>query len=317
MRIVWFSLLIPLTLLAQDQIHYSISECQAFNNLKHTKNTHYVVLKKGRTYRVKQHHKGQYLIVIEGETPSQRWVDEACLSPKEGASATVGTTEKKQLQAVSSRNLLALSWQNAFCETHRHKPECQRSIKERFFYSKKRMDDKLTLHGLWPQPRSNIYCDVPRRWVIADKHGAWDKLPEPAITPLTKKALQEVMPGVVSNLHRHEWIKHGTCYGTDAEAYFQDAIALTQEVSRSKVGRYLQAHTGKRVTLKRIRELFDESFGRGAGSHVELRCQRGMISELWLHLGGTSHRLSELLHKGKKVYSRCQTGIVDRVGFQK
>ncbi|MDQ7084316.1 MAG: hypothetical protein Q9M36_05020 [Sulfurovum sp.] len=30
---------------------------------------------------------------------------------------------------ISSENLLALSWQNAFCETHRYKKECKRDQK--------------------------------------------------------------------------------------------------------------------------------------------------------------------------------------------
>jgi len=312
MRSVSFFIFCTSMILAQSTYLQPVRSCPAYNNLKHTKNTHDLHLDIQQRYEVKSHHKGQYLIQIPGATPAQRWVDAACLAtPKE---TTLSDKKDTADQALSTRNLLALSWQNSFCETHRRKKECQR---KGILFKRAKGDDQLTLHGLWPQPRSRIYCDVPRRYIFDDKHGAWDKLPEPAITPSTKKALQEVMPGVVSNLHRHEWIKHGTCYGTDAEAYFQDAISLTQEVSRSKVGKYLQAHTGKRVTLKRIRELFDESFGRGAGSHVELRCQRGMISELWLHLGGTSRRLSELLHKGKKVYSRCQTGIIDRAGFRK
>ena len=38
------------------------------------------------------------------------------------------------------------------------------------------------------------------------------------------------MPGIASCLDRHEWIKHGTCSGLDADCYFADTLRLAAAV---------------------------------------------------------------------------------------
>ena len=123
------------------------------------------------------------------------------------------------------------------------------------------------------------------------------------------------MPGYASNLYKHEWIKHGTCYGTDANTYYADAINLVEQVNNSKVGLFFSKNIGNRVTLEQVRVLFNRSFGMGSGKRVELRCRGGLITELWLHLGSGSTELGTLLKKGKEVRSRCTKGIIDRAGF--
>ena len=320
MRIFFLFVTLILTLGANTQL-YPKRSCELFNNLKHTANRGSVTLDIHRTYEMLDHHKGQYLLKVEGATPSQRWVDDDCLSlrplrgtPLYGQTASTIPAKKPkpsvpEAQDRSTENLLALSWHNAFCETHRNKKECKRGL-----FAKKRGDDTFVLHGLWPQPRNRVYCNVPKRDIIADKHKQWHKLPEPKLTEQTKEALAQVMPGLSSNLHRHEWIKHGTCYGTDAEQYFSDAIALTQAVRQSKIADFFRKFSGKRVTLQRVRELFDEAYGKDSGKSVELRCNRGMIIELWLHLG-SGDTLSEMLRNGKRVRSRCNRGIIDRAGY--
>ena len=46
--------------------------------MKHTTNTHHVILDTSKTYTVLKHHKGQNLILVKGEQPAQRWVDDEC-----------------------------------------------------------------------------------------------------------------------------------------------------------------------------------------------------------------------------------------------
>jgi ribonuclease T2 len=123
------------------------------------------------------------------------------------------------------------------------------------------------------------------------------------------------MPGFDSSLHKHEWFKHGTCYGTSAQEYYSDAVRLVREVNDSKVGAFFMKNIGKSVTLKQVRQLFDISFGRGAGKRVEMKCKGGLITELWLHLGSGALRLSDLLQKGKITRSRCQKGRIDKAGY--
>lgn len=272
--------------------------CGLFNNLKHTKNNNHLALKPGSRYEVLRHHKGQYLLKFSDENPAQRWVDEDCLS----SDRTLNTVKKR---AISQKNLLALSWHNAFCETHRYKKECKNP----------RNSGNFTLHGLWPQPRGKVYCGVPKRYVIADREGRWQQLPEPKLSSETRARLLEVMPGAVSNLHRHEWIKHGTCYGADAETYFTHAVNLVHEVRKSTVATLFQKNAGKRLRIEQVRKAFEQSFGQGSGSRIELRCKRGLITEVWLHLGRSDGMLARALTEGSRVNSRCRYGIVDRAGY--
>ncbi len=293
-----------------------LKECPAFNNMKHSKNTHNIFLNVEKKYTLLKYHKNQALILVKGENPSQRWVDESCFK-KELSSTTqkshVTTSSPKTNSSVSKHNLLALSWHNAFCETHKYKKECKRSM---FSFGKAPYKEKhFVLHGLWPQPRENLYCNVNPKYKSMDKHKQWNRLPNLDLNSDVVERLKKVMPGYASNLYKHEWIKHGTCYGTDANTYYSDAINLVEQVNNSKVGLFFSKNIGNRITLEQVRVLFNRSFGMGSGKRVELRCRDGLITELWLHLGSGSTALGTLLKEGKEVRSRCKKGIIDRAGF--
>jgi len=68
--------------------------------------------------------------------------------------------------------VLALSWQPAFCERKPNRPEC-RSQHERRYDA-----NNFSLHGLWPQPRDYVYCNIPKDIVELDKRGRWSDLPK-------------------------------------------------------------------------------------------------------------------------------------------
>jgi ribonuclease T2 len=317
-------LLLTLGLSANMEL-YPKKSCALYNNLKHTQNRGNVLLKLDRTYEMLKHHKGNYLLKVEGATPPQRWVDDDCLSlrplrnsPLYGKTKTTAPTIKKESvvkksATQSKHNLLALSWHNAFCETHRYKKECKRKITD--LLRAKKIEKSFVLHGLWPQPRSQVYCNVSQNEKYADKNKKWHTLKELGLNASTKSALQAVMPGVGSNLHRHEWIKHGTCYGTNANRYYEDAIALVNQLNSSALGKLFTQNIGKNVSLRQVQKVADKAFGRGAGSRVELRCKHGLITELWLHLGSGEPELGTLLLKGQKVHSRCKGGRIDKAGF--
>jgi len=322
-RLLFLFLFLTLMLLSRTEL-YPVESCLAYDDLKHTKNSGDIRLDPKRSYEVRRHYKGQYLIIVKDKKPFIRWVDENCFAPKSALYVAPAACEVRSIgseksttinkkRGISQENILALSWHNAFCETHRRRKECSTSW--HLFPFANKYKQHFTLHGVWPQPKNRVYCGVERRYIAIDRHREWHKLPEPKLTSETKKRLDGIMPGTVSNLHRHEWIKHGTCYGTDAEHYFKDAIAMTEEVRYSKVGTFFQKHIGKRVTLKQVRAIFDESFGKGAGERVEMKCKNGLITELWLHIGGGSGKLKRLLHQGKRVVSRCRRGIVDKAGY--
>ena len=61
------------------------------------------------------------------------------------------------------------------------------------------------------------------------------------------------MPGVLSGLERHEWIKHGTCFGGEANAYFNRAAGLAEQVNASPVRALFASRIGQGVTSAEIR----------------------------------------------------------------
>jgi len=283
-----------------------------------------VILDTKKKYTVLRHHKGQNLILIKGEQPAQRWVDDECFSKPKYTQQQVQEnnsvdayikreTEVKKSLISQKQNLLVLSWHNAFCETHRYKKECKRTL---FTFGQGKYKEKhFVLHGLWPQPKGKQYCGVSSYEKNLDKHKQWHKLSSLELTPELKIRLQKVMPGVSSNLHKHEWIKHGTCYSSDANSYYEDAVGLTEQFNGSKVGQFFGKQMGQRVSLQQVRTLFDRSFGKGTGKRVEMKCKKGLVTELWLHLGSDSDDLATLLKRGKQTRSYCTGGRIDKAGF--
>jgi ribonuclease T2 len=214
-------------------------------------------------------------------------------------------------------HILALSWQPAFCEKRPDKTECKAQTVEAYEAS------NFALHGLWPQPRRNVYCAVRDDVIAADEEGEWFSLPETDLSPETKAALDRVMPGTRSLLDRHEWIKHGTCYGSDAEQYYKDSIRLTQAVNASPVGALMASRVGKRISTAELRAAFDEALGEGAGLRVRVNCERDggrlLISEITIGLKGDiagGATLRELVMAAPPTSQGCPGGIVDPVGRQ-
>ena len=313
---------VPMLLVAKNPKVYkkATTVCSAFNDMKHRNNTHNVKLNVGDSYRILQEKKGQVLTLIEGERIAQRWVDKSCFEENKKVKTEVKKTTfaerlaqnnkaPKVSKATSKQNLLALSWQNAFCQTHQYKKECK-SMNSKSFGA-----FEFVLHGLWPQPRNNQYCNVSKKQVGTDKNKQWYRLDKLDLNSTTRSELSKYMPGYSSNLHRHEWVKHGTCYRTSANDYYNDAISLVKQVNSSNVQQYFKQHIGKAVTLKEVRKIFDKEFGMGAGKHVTMNCRGGLVTELWLHIGNGSKELSELFKNGETPRSRCQKGRVDSVGF--
>ena len=327
-------LALPLLVVAKKPKVYetAVLECPAYNNMKHTSNSNNIQLKIGEKYRVLQKSKGQVLTLIEGERVAQRWVKEVCLSDgkkkttvvkEEAKKVEVATTSSfadrlasnnkaakvSTSKSTSKQNLLAISWQNAFCQSHQYKKECK-SMNANSFGA-----FEFVLHGLWPQPRNNAYCNVSKKQIGMDKNKQWNRLDKLDLESDTRKRLSKLMPGYGSNLHKHEWVKHGTCYGTSANDYYVDAMNLQTQVNESKVQQYFKQNIGRQIHLKDVRKVFDKEFGAGAGDHVTMNCRKGLITELWLHLGNGSTELKELFKSGERPKSRCHKGRVDAVGF--
>lgn len=212
---------------------------------------------------------------------------------------------------------LAVSWQPAFCETLPKLPECRAQKEGRFDAT------HFTLHGLWPNPRSNVYCGVSKADQRLDKDRRWKDLPALALSKSTRSTLTEVMPGVVSNLHRHEWIKHGTCSGVSAQAYYDASLALMEVLNTSNVQILAADNIGQQLTARDIRAAFDQAFGAGSGEHVEVDClddgRRQLIGELRIGLKGTideGFKFGDLMINASPRREGCRAGLIDPVGLQ-
>ncbi|HHS93197.1 MAG TPA: hypothetical protein ENK82_07610 [Campylobacterales bacterium] len=313
-KIILTSLIVslPMLLVAKKPHVYETAtlECPAYNNMKQTMNSNDVQLQEGKKYRVLQRNKGQVLVLVEGQRIAQRWVKEVCLSG-ETTKTKDGNQQKNETKpkVTSKQHLLALSWQNAFCQMNQYKKECKSMDKNDYGAF------EFVLHGLWPQPRNNVYCNVSKKQKGMDKNKQWHSLDKLDLDKDTRTKLSKLMPGYHSNLHRHEWIKHGTCYGTSADEYYDDSMALQAQVNDSRVREYFKQNIGRMVYLKEVRKIFDKEFGQGAGEHVTMQCKKGLVTELWLHLGSGSSDLKALFKGGERPKSRCHKGRVDAVGF--
>jgi ribonuclease T2 len=301
--------------------------CPAVQSIQSGTNPGAVGVEPNRSYPLLAKNKpdaSYYLIDISGAEPSHRWVAVTCgermvsadSGSPSGADQPRGSSENGgRARSSTPAYVFSVSWQPAFCEQKRDKAECQSETPDRFDAS------HFTLHGLWPQPASNIYCNVSPDFVAADKNDDWDQLPAPKIADSTRKGLEEVMPGTMSLLERHEWIKHGTCFqGETADAYFSRAIALIGQLNGSKVRDLFAAHIGSEISGTEIKAAFDSSFGEGAGDRVRVSCKktegRNLIIELTIGLVGEiddNPSLQDLIAASEPTNSGCPLGIVDPV----
>lgn len=290
--------------------------CPALQSVRKKTNPGSVVIEPGRSYRlVAQNRKKptHYRIEIPGADPSERWVEAGC-----GMLDTARAGKPAKAPARGGSFVLAISWQPAFCEGNSRKRECRAQRPDGFDAR------NFTLHGLWPQPGTNIYCGVSEKDRRAATDGRWADLPRLALTPATQRAVEQGMPGSQSFLDRYEWVKHGTCYPQrDPETYYRDSIRLLEAINQSAVRELLARNIGREVTIREIRARFDEAFGAGAGERVRLACRddggRRLIAELTIGLkgdiaGGTPVR--DLIAASGPTDPGCPGGVVDAVGLQ-
>jgi ribonuclease T2 len=175
----------------------------------------------------------------------------------------------------------------------------------------------FALHGLWPQPRDNVFCDVSGRHRDLAERGPWSRLPALELGGGTRARLGSVMPGIQSYLHRYQWTKHGSCYGTGPDSYYRHSAALMEKLNASAVRDLFVQRIGRHVGARDIRAAFDRAFGRGAGERVKVRCNDGMISELQIGLRGRvseSASLAELIRAARRGSPGCRGGLVDAPG---
>ena len=313
----------PLTASAEPFSGSLIAEraCPAGISTRHPENPGKIHLVPGETYPVVGRNRADpshYQLRIELAQPKERWVEVTCgrlapVSPPEvsGAPQARASTPPRAA-SMEGQFVLAATWQPAFCELRRHRPECRRQTLDR-------PDARqFSLHGLWPQPIGRAYCGVGRAQREASEAGDWKRLEVPDLTPDTRAALASGMPGAMSDLDRHQWTKHGTCYGTDAETYFRQSLALLDQLNGSAVRQLFESSIGRRLRAEEVRVAVDRAFGPGAGERVRLECDHeGQITELRIGLKGPitdQSSLGELIRAAPTRTLGCRGGWVDRAG---
>ncbi|MER9949840.1 ribonuclease [Mesorhizobium sp. M0047] len=299
--------------------------CPATQAIKNGKNPGNVSTDAGQSYQLLAGNKEaptHYLIQVPGADPERRWVKVSCGHVSGSAATVPAAPAGKSNPAIAGKPeyVFALSWQPAFCETKSSKAECKAQNPNEFDAT------NFTLHGLWPQPNGNFYCQAAAGDKANDIPAHWKDLPPVNLDAGTRAELDKVMPGTASQLDRHEWIKHGTCYGKSQQEYFSDALKLMREVNSSPVRGLFAKNIGGKLTADQIRGAFDAAFGAGAGDRVRVSCVidpssgRRLIGELTLGLAGPIGPDSSL--KGLLLASvptnkaGCPTGTVDAIGFQ-
>jgi ribonuclease T2 len=221
--------------------------------------------------------------------------------------------------------VFALSWQPAFCESHKDKKECASQ-------SVKRYDAKnLALHGLWPSRKGDrmhkyAFCSVNDNIKSLDQPETWCNMPALDLADETAKNLSIYMPGYASCLQNHEWYKHGTCSGLKQNDYFTEAYTLDAKIADSSFGKFISNNVGKTVKSDNMLDEFEKDFGAGSRKFVNLFCDKVhgevMLSEVRIYLKKQLPK-NEVMEGSFALPDRSERGdcpdsfLVDKAGFSR
>ncbi|NCC28100.1 MAG: ribonuclease T(2) [Gammaproteobacteria bacterium] len=305
-----------------DAVLVAEQPCPATVSIRRDENPGAIHLVPGESYTVVGANRADpshYRLRFEDADPKERWVEIGCGRLADAPATALGA-DARQSHGSSARAgsmedqlVLAASWQPAFCELHGTRPECRDQTPERADAR------RFSLHGLWPQPIGNTYCGVGERERTLSTSGRWRLLPALDLDTTTRARLDALMPGTRSDLQRHQWVKHGTCYGTDADTYFRHSMMLLEQLNASAVRKLFEENIDRRLSATQVRAAFDDAFGKGAGDRVRLSCSEGLIEELRIGLKGVvedSADLGPLILAAPKRSPDCRGGWVDQVGIQ-
>ena len=159
--------------------------------------------------------------------------------------------------AKSSSSLLVVTWGPSLCKVDPSNTGCRSGHVGS-------LGRAFVLHGLWPQPSTEQYCDVPRRTPDRDRNPV--QLP-----PDLQASLKAMMSDSVA-MTTHEWYAHGTCSGVTPPEYFGVAAALADQAAGVLDPMFTKA-AGQRLSARSVREAVDAQLGAGAGKRVGLNCR--------------------------------------------
>lgn len=309
-------------------------ECGAYQSIRKKTNPDGMRLEIGERYPVFEVNVSPsptwYHIRIDEAVPPDRWVYFECGAADVAAAENhVGPTGSNTNAApgapqnpchtagLEDSYVLALSWQPAFCESHKEKPEC--SVADPQSYQAR----NFTLHGLWPNKAGcgANYGFCGQYKAKLDSFCAYDEVP---VQPDMLEKLGQFMPSAAhgSCLQRHEWYKHGTCQTKwNADAYFDTAIRLLEEFNNAGMAKFMTDNLGTQVTTDAFFNAVDTAFGENAHRRLEISCTGGKLVDIYLHLPldiSENASLGNLMQQAEPEFkNKCGAGFeVDAIGFQ-
>lgn len=159
--------------------------------------------------------------------------------------------------SASSSSLLVVTWAPSLCKVEPSNSGCRSGHVGS-------LGQTFVLHGLWPQPSTEQYCDVPKRTPDRDR--------KPVPLPADLQASLKSLMSDSALMTTHEWYAHGTCSGVTPPEYFGIAAALAQQAGEL-LDPIFQKTAGQRVSSRSVRERVDAQFGAGTGKRVGLTCR--------------------------------------------
>lgn len=210
---------------------------------------------------------------------------------------------RPDVAALSSSSLLVVTWAPSLCKVEPSNAGCKSGHVAS-------LGQSFVLHGLWPQPSTEQYCEVPKRTPDRDRKPV-------ALPPDLQKRLQTMMSDSAI-MTTHEWYAHGTCSGVAPPEYFGLAAALADQAGEVLDPVFGQA-AGGQVSSRSVRAAFDGRFGAGAGKRVSLICKDspGAVSVMYevrlslppvVQLRQDPPSLADALAKGPTVPPGCGQG---------
>ncbi|HNY38877.1 MAG TPA: ribonuclease T2 [Bryobacteraceae bacterium] len=150
--------------------------------------------------------------------------------------------------------ILALSWSPGYCDGRPEDPQCAPGRQFSF-----------VVHGLWPQYANGRWpesCSTDQGLPNADR-------------------MLDIMPS--RSLIRHEWNKHGTCSGLDAEGYFK-LLRRTYESVRIPQ-KFKQLNQWILVAPAELKREFIAANPGMKESMLSVQCSRNVLSEVRICMG--------------------------------
>lgn len=205
----------------------------------------------------------------------------------------------------STSSLLALTWGPSLCTVEPRTSGCRSGHVGR-------LGPVFVLHGLWPQPSSEQYCDVTR-----DQRAT---KPPPALPDDLRRTLQTRMSDA-SVMAPHEWYAHGSCSGVGAPEYFRLAADLTDQAT-AVLNPVFAGARGRQITRRMVQDAVEARFGTGSARRVALSCRDGggdaVLYEVRLSLPPVAElqrrsgpvALRDALAAGPAVAPGCGRGVV-------